>query len=104
MAAGYKALTTKDQINKTIGGISVRLREIMDDIAQFDAFFQQEGAAGLVANFGFDQADPTGAPDANLVGTVNNEYAQLRQIYLGAQALASAKNFRTFAPQVEALF
>jgi hypothetical protein len=99
MAAGYKALTTKDMINQTIGGISVRLREIMDDVAQFDAFFQAEGTAGLIANFGF-AADGI---DANLVGTVNNDYAQLRQIYLGLAALASAKNFRTFAPQVEAL-
>jgi hypothetical protein len=104
MAAGYKALTTKDQINKTIGGISVRLREIMNDIEQFDAFFQQEGVAGLVANFGFDQADPTGAPDANMVGTVSNKYAKLRRIYLGGEALAAAENFREFAPQVEALF
>jgi hypothetical protein len=99
MAAGYKALTTKDMINQHIGGLSVRLREIFNDVAQFDAFFQAEGTAGLIANFGFD-ADGV---DANLVGTVNNDYAQLRQIYLGAQALATAKNFRTFAPQVEAL-
>jgi hypothetical protein len=103
MAAGYKALTTKDMINTTIGGISVRLREIMDDIGQFNAFFQAEGVNGLVANFGFDTVDPTNKPDANLVGTVNNEYEQLRQIYLGAQALATAKSFRTFAPAVEAL-
>jgi hypothetical protein len=103
MAAGFKALLTKDQINTTLGGISVRLREVMDDIAQFDALFQAEGVAGLVANFGFDQADPTGAPDANLIGTVNNKYAKLRRIYLGAEALAVAENFREFSPQVEAL-
>jgi hypothetical protein len=104
MAAGYKALTTKDQINKTIGGISVRLREIMNDIEQFDAFFQQEGVAGLVANFGFDPTDTVDAPDANMIGTVNNKYAQLRQIYLGAQTVDPAVNFREFAPHVEALF
>jgi hypothetical protein len=103
MAAGFKALLDKTQINTRIGGISVRLREVFEEIGQFNAFFQAEGVAGLVTNFGFDPTDTVNAPDANLVGTVNNEYEQLRQIYLGAQALASAKDFRAFAPQVEAL-
>jgi hypothetical protein len=97
------ALTDKAMINTRIGGISVRLRELMDEIGQFDTFFQGQGVAGLVNNFQFDPTDQTNAPDANLVGTVSNAYAQLRRIYLGGEALAAVKNFREFAPQVEAL-
>jgi hypothetical protein len=93
------ALTDKAMINTKLGGISVRLRDLMDEIGQYDTFFQGQGVAGLVANFQFD-ADGV---DANLVGTVSNKYAQLRRIYLGAEALAVAVNFREFAPQVEAL-
>jgi hypothetical protein len=103
MAAGFKALLDKTQINTKIGSISVRLREVFDEIEQFDAFFQAEGVAGLVANFDFDPDDTVDAPDANLVGTVSNQYAQLRRIYLGEEALATANNFRSFAPAVEAL-
>jgi hypothetical protein len=103
MAAGFKALLDKTQINTKIGGISVRLREVFDEIEQFNEFFQQEGVAGLVANFGFDPTDTVNAPDANLVGTVNNLYELLRQVYLGAQTVDPAVNFRQFSPQVEAL-
>jgi hypothetical protein len=103
MAAGFKALTTKDQINQTIGRISVQLRDIFDEVEKFNAFFQSEGATGLRDNFGFDAADPTGMPDANLIGTVNNLYELLRQVYLGVQTVDPAVDFREFAPQVEAL-
>jgi hypothetical protein len=97
MAAGFAALLTKDQINQTIGRIAVQLRETFELVAQFDAFFQAQGATGLVTNFGFDSGD------ANLVGTVNNDFEQLRQIYLGLAALASAKDFRAFSDDVEGL-
>lgn len=103
MAAGFKALLTKDQINTRIGGISVRLREVFDEIEQFNAFFQAEGVAGLVANFGFDPTDTVNAPDANLVGTVSNRYELLRQVYLGAQTVDPVVNFREFASPVEGL-
>jgi hypothetical protein len=97
MAAGYAALTTKDQVNQTIGRIAVQLRELFDAVEQFNAFFQARGATGLETEFGFASAD------ANLIGTVNNDFEQLRQIYLGAQALASAKDFRAFSDDVEGL-
>jgi hypothetical protein len=103
MAAGFKASLDKAQINNKIGGLSVRLRDLMEEIGQFDAFFQAEGVAGLVTNFGFDPTDTVNAPDANMVGTVSNQYALLRRIYLGEEALASPNDFRAFAPQVEAL-
>jgi hypothetical protein len=97
MAAGFAALLSKDQINQAIGRNAVQLREVFEAIAQFNAFFQAQGASGLETNFGFTTAD------ANLVGTVNNDFELLRQIYLGLEVLATAKNFRAFSDPVEGL-
>jgi hypothetical protein len=97
MAAGFAALLTKDQINQNIGRLAVSLRDTFADIGQFNAWHAGVGGAGLEATYGFT------AGDAAIIGSAVTDFEQLRQIYLGAAALASAKNFRAFSDDVEGL-
>lgn len=97
MAAGFAASLDKDQINQRIGRIAVSLRETFEDVGQFAGWFAGVGASGLETTYGFSSGD------AAIVGSAINDFEQLRQIYLGAQALAEAKNFRTWSDDVEGL-
>jgi hypothetical protein len=97
MAAGFAALITKDQINQGIGRIAVQLRDTFEVVAQFNAWHAGVGSAGLESDFGFTSGD------AAIIGSAIGDFEQLRQIYLGAEALASAKNFRAFSDDVEGL-
>jgi hypothetical protein len=97
MAAGFAALLDTTQINQNIGRIAVQLRETFELVAQFSGWHAGVGATGLETTYGFTSGD------AAIIGSAITDFEQLRQIYLGAQALASAKNFRAFSDDVEGL-
>jgi hypothetical protein len=97
MAVGFAAFNTKDSINQNAGRMAVGLRDAFEKVEQFSTWFAGVGAAGLETTYGFT------AGDAAIIGSAVTDFEQLRQIYLGAQALASAKNFRTFSDDLEGL-
>jgi hypothetical protein len=97
MAAGFGALLTKQAINEDAGRMAVALRNAFVLVQKFSTWHAGVGASGLETDFGF------AAGDAAIIGSAITDLEQLRQIYLGAAALASAKNFRAFSDDLEAL-
>jgi hypothetical protein len=94
MAFGIQASMTLADVNSQFGNTFRELSIVMARIEDLYQWYLTVGAAGLeAAPFNMSTAD------ANTLGSAITDSHQLVQIYQGSQALASAKDFRTFIKQ-----
>jgi hypothetical protein len=84
MAAGNQA--TEASINNNLTQYAVQLRELAQNIADFEMFIITTGTAGLVA-MGFTAAD------ANTVEQMASYMNTIAGVYFGTATQASAFNF-----------
>lgn len=93
MPIGLTASLTRGQVDYNLGALSQKLNTVMEDIDDFQFFTETTQDADL-ETLGY-------TPDEiALLRTCSSEMDQLRRIYQGLEALATAKDFRTFLRRV----
>lgn len=93
MPVGLTASLTKGQIDSQAGLIAQRLNVVMEDCDDL-AFFEKGVQDAELAALGYT------ADDILTFRTAVREMDQLRRIYQGLEALAEAKDFRTFVSRI----
>lgn len=83
----------KVTIDARAGQLALQLREIFDDIAYFKKFLDTKTLADAVA-LGYTSAE------AALLLAAYDDLAELRQVWLGNQTVATAKDYTTNADQL----
>jgi hypothetical protein len=93
MPAGLNAALTKQTIDVTLGDAAQALNVAFINVENAKRFIDPAQDADLVA-LGYTEGD---------VATIRSAFAdldQLRRVYEGLEALADAKDFRTFAQRL----
>ena len=93
MPAGLNANLTKQSGDQTVGDACQRLNIALADVGDAKRFVDVHDDAALVS-LGYDPADV-----ANIRSALA-DLDQLRRIYEGLEALASAKDFRSFSQRL----
>lgn len=93
MSAGLQPTLT--DVNNTVGNQLRTLNTLLTQLHQLRTWYLSLGAGGLT-NVPYSMS---AADDAN-VGSALADAEQLYQIYVGNQALATAKSFHTFADRL----
>lgn len=93
MPIGLTASLTRGQVDYNLGALSQKLNTLMEDVDDFQ-FFVVGAQDTDFATLGYT------ADEITLLRTCSAEMDQLRRIYQGLEALADAKDFRTFLRRV----
>ena len=91
MAVGYAL--SKGEIDARAGEISRMFQKAFDDVAVMKGFLDRTVDADLVA-IGYT------ADDVALLKTAFSDLTQLGRIFIGGEALAAPKDFRTFVARL----